>query len=247
MTKPPAMPEPLGWYVVNNIGMATLCADEAEAKLLAEDCDMVYQRQAPHRAVQLVALAALQSAQPAAAVSDESAYNLIDRFLRNNLHDDDYAEYSQALDILTLRPQAVPMTPEQMHDAYKQAPDSKNCMQCAAAYMLGLPMAAVPDFEKAGPDAWESFYAFFADHGFTAEMFPPTAEIDGDYLASGDTSRGTSHMVVMRGGKLLHDPHPSNAGLKSVQVVWLITRRAGCRDGITQRADGAHQPAKEHP
>lgn len=61
----PAMPEPLGWYVVNNIGMATLCKDEAEAQLLAEDCDMVYQRQAPHRAVQLVALAALQSAQPA--------------------------------------------------------------------------------------------------------------------------------------------------------------------------------------
>ena len=142
-----------------------------------------------------------------------------------------------------LRPQAVPMTEGQVHDAYKQAPDSKNCMQCAAAYMLGLPMASVPDFEKAGPDAWESFYAFFAGHGFTAEMFPPTAEIDGDYLASGDTSRGTSHMVVMRGGKLLHDPHPSNAGLKSVQVVWLITRRAGCRDGITQRADGGEKQA----
>lgn len=59
-------------------------------------------------AADLARLAALQSAQPA-EVSDESAYNLIDRFLRNNLHDDDYAEYSQALDILALRPQAVPM------------------------------------------------------------------------------------------------------------------------------------------
>ena len=65
MTTTPAMPEPLGWYVVNNIGMATLCKDKAEAQLLAEDCDMVYQRQAPHRAVQLVAL----QAQPA-EVSD---------------------------------------------------------------------------------------------------------------------------------------------------------------------------------
>ena len=138
---------------------------------------------------------------------------------------------------------AVPMTDEQMHDAYKQAPDSKNCMQCAAAYMLGLPMAAVPDFEKAGADAWESFEAFFADRGFTAEMFPPSVEIVGDYLASGDTARGTSHMVVMRCGELLHDPHPSNAGLKSIQAVWLITRRAGCRDGITQRADGGEKQA----
>jgi hypothetical protein len=114
-----------------------------------------------------------------------------------------------------------------MEDNYKQAEGSKNCMQCAAAYMLGLPVAAVPDFEKAGADAWESFEAFFAGRGFTAEMFPPTVEIVGDYLASGDTARGTSHMVVMRAGELLHDPHPSNAGLKSVQAVWLIARMAG--------------------
>jgi hypothetical protein len=116
---------------------------------------------------------------------------------------------------------------EMMEDAHKQAEGSKNCMQCAAAYMLGLPLADVPDFERSGSEAWDAFYAFFADRGFTAEMFPPNVEIDGDYLASGDTARGTSHMVVMRGGDLLHDPHPSNAGLKSVQVVWLIARRAG--------------------
>ena len=135
--------------------------------------------------------------------------------------------------LASLRPQAVPMTDEQA--TYKQAEGSKNCMQCAAAYMLGLPLAEVPDFEQAGPQAWESFYEFFEGHGFTAEMFPPSVEIEGDYLASGDTERGTSHMVVMRGGKLLHDPHPSNAGLKSVQVVWLIARRSVC---ITAPAGG---------
>lgn len=112
-------------------------------------------------------------------------------------------------------------------ETYKQAEGSKNCMQCAAAYMLGIPLSDVPDFEKAGSDAWEAFYGFFADRGFSAEMFPPTVEIDGDYLASGQTKRGTSHMVVMRGGKLLHDPHPSNAGLSSVDVVWVIARKAG--------------------
>ena len=110
---------------------------------------------------------------------------------------------------------------------YKQDAGSKNCMQCAAAYMLGLPLAEVPDFVQAGSEAWEAFYEFFAARGFTAEMFPPNVEIEGDYLASGDTARGTSHMVVMRGGNLLHDPHPSNAGLTAVRVVWLIARRAG--------------------
>lgn len=123
------------------------------------------------------------------------------------------------------QPEAQPTTSPAGED-YKQPPGSKNCMQVAVSYMLGLPMSAVPDFEKAGPDAWESFYAFFAERGFTAEMFPPSVEIEGDYLASGSTERGTSHMVVMRGGKLLHDPHQSNTGLMSIEAVWLIVRRA---------------------
>jgi len=32
---------------------------------------------------------------------DETSYEMIDRFLRNNLGDDDYAEYSEALDQLS--------------------------------------------------------------------------------------------------------------------------------------------------
>lgn len=126
--QPAALPEPLGWYVVNNIGMATLCKDKAEAQLLAEDCDMVYQRQAPHRAVQL---AALQS-QPAAEVSvaeDKyveqimeqaqvfaSAWSLVGgRFDFGNALDDaneakDELRALVARAILALRPQAVPMT-----------------------------------------------------------------------------------------------------------------------------------------
>jgi hypothetical protein len=129
---------------------------------------------------------------------------------------------------IALRAQVEALTKRNLvTDDYKQAPGSKNCMQCAAAYMLGLPLSAVPDFEKEGADAWESFYSFFASCGFTVEMLPPTLEIDGDYLASGETARGTSHMVVMRGKELLHDPHPDNTGLKSIQVVWLVTRKAG--------------------
>ena len=114
--------------------------------------------------------------------------------------------------------------------AHRQADGSRNCMQCAVAYMLGLPVDETPDFEREhSPQrtAWERMEEFFGSHGCTVEMFPPNAEITGDYIASGTTARGTSHMVVMRGGKLLHDPHPSNAGLQSIQVVWLIARMAG--------------------
>ena len=35
----------------------------------------------------------------------KAAYDQIDRFLRNNLHDDDYADYSAALDSLYTAPQ----------------------------------------------------------------------------------------------------------------------------------------------
>ena len=36
------------------------------------------------------------------------AYEMIDRFLRNNLYDDDYAEYSAALDLVLSTPVAQP-------------------------------------------------------------------------------------------------------------------------------------------
>ena len=42
------------WYSVNNMGMATLCADQADAEDVAKTCDIDFPRQAPHRAAQLV-------------------------------------------------------------------------------------------------------------------------------------------------------------------------------------------------
>ena len=47
----------------------------------------------------------------------KAAYDQIDRFLRNNLHDDDYADYSAALDSLYTAPQPakrVPLTDDEI-------------------------------------------------------------------------------------------------------------------------------------
>lgn len=143
--------------------------------------------------------------------------------------------------------QAEPVEGGEVVDSdYKQALGSKNCMQFCVAYMLGLPLEAVPDFERehcAHLTAWELMEQVFESHGCTVEMFPPTAEINGDYLASGTTDRGTNHMVVMRGGRLLHDPHPSNAGLESVQVVWIIARKSGRTPPASQ--EQAQQPISD--
>jgi len=42
------------WYMINAIGMATLCADRDDAERCARDADVAWPRHAPHRAVQLV-------------------------------------------------------------------------------------------------------------------------------------------------------------------------------------------------
>ncbi|MDX9956482.1 MAG: hypothetical protein RBT75_20465, partial [Anaerolineae bacterium] len=80
------------------------------------------------------------------------------------------------------------------------------------------------DFATDG--GWERFSEFVESKGYAAVMFPGSCEFEADYLASGTTERGTSHMVVMNDGKPVHDPHPSNAGLVEVQCVWLLAKRA---------------------
>jgi hypothetical protein len=50
------------------------------------------------------------------------SYDMIDRFLRNNLNDDDYAEYSAALDELcTPQRTWVSLTDEELSEVYNQA------------------------------------------------------------------------------------------------------------------------------
>lgn len=48
---------PPRWYMLNNIGFATLCADKKEAEIEASDANMCFPHSAPHRAVQLVDVA----------------------------------------------------------------------------------------------------------------------------------------------------------------------------------------------
>ena len=65
-----------------------------------------------------------QPAQQAPAGAADANYHLIDRFLRNNLYDDDYAEYSAALDALAstpAQPAPAPMSTANRLVAYSAA------------------------------------------------------------------------------------------------------------------------------
>ena len=54
-------PQQPRWYCVDNMGMATRCADKADAEDVARTCDIDFPRQSPHRAVQLVEASALDT------------------------------------------------------------------------------------------------------------------------------------------------------------------------------------------
>lgn len=40
------------------------------------------------------------------------------------------------------------------------------------------------------------------------------------YIANGLSPRGVYHSVIYSGGKLVHDPHPSGAGISAVEWTW---------------------------
>lgn len=98
-----------------------------------------------------------------------------------------------------------------------------NCQQAAVASILGLPLDAVPNFIEAtagqGSAAfWRAIDTFFEARGYMLwEM--GNRMPDCLYMASGPSPRGVSHAVVMRGGRLVHDPHPSRAGLLEVTCI----------------------------
>jgi len=48
-----APPVPARWYCMASNGLATLCANEHDARTMAEECDASWPKNAPHRAVLL--------------------------------------------------------------------------------------------------------------------------------------------------------------------------------------------------
>ena len=57
LAAPTPVAQPARWYMVNNIGMATLCTDEYDARIEAANANEQYPMHRPHRAVQLVEVA----------------------------------------------------------------------------------------------------------------------------------------------------------------------------------------------
>ena len=47
---------------------------------------------------------------------------------------------------------------------------------------------------------------------------------DVPYMVSGESKRGVSHVVIYMNGQMIHDPHPSNDGLKDESSFFILSK-----------------------
>jgi len=107
-----------------------------------------------------------------------------------------------------------------------------NCAQAAFASLFDLPIDDVPHFgdglnegEKDGIIYDGRVQTWLKTMGYGLFVLPVhcnlkewqdyIANVADHHLISGRTERNTQHAVVGKRGVVIHDPHPSNAGLLS--------------------------------
>ena len=95
-----------------------------------------------------------------------------------------------------------------------------NCMQAAAASMLELPLSMVPNFIDYS-DSFKHMREFFERYGIQLVEMHRNVEPHGLYFETGISTQGHEHIVLCRGGRLVHDPNPHGRGLVLRRgVIW---------------------------
>ena len=134
----------------------------------------------------------------------------------------------------------------QRNDGHDADGQPGNCYQAAIASVLDLALEDVPHFATFSDDWVERSWSWFADRGLTRAFYheqffrdltwplhvapgtdfwgQPVSRIVG-VLGAGPSPRGPfRHVVVLdpATGAMIHDPHPSGAGLELIDEVELI-------------------------
>jgi hypothetical protein len=124
------------------------------------------------------------------------------------------------------------MTPvDQEFTSKPEIGEHGDCQRAVIASLLDLPLAEVPHFlQIARGDAnkyWEGIQRFLRAHGFAYLTTSRAWNFFGDegdiyHEISGPSPRGNGlyHAVVGRNGEIVHDPHPSRAGLAGDPKEW---------------------------
>lgn len=110
-----------------------------------------------------------------------------------------------------------------------------DCLRAVIASLLDLPAEAVPHFLEAADRDGRSDHAhvaeFLAPLGYgwidpylTDDLEPRLGLYAGHHAMIGPGPRGCWHAVVGYRGVMVHDPHPSRAGLRLVKRVGFLVR-----------------------
>lgn len=125
-----------------------------------------------------------------------------------------------------------------------------NCLPACVASIFGLALDAVPNVCADGNTAWlADLRAWSIERlGFAVARWQlsasrlPVADasemldglLPGVYtIVSGKAPRGLDHATVWCGGRLVHDPHPSRAGLLDVLDLLVFVPCDPCPQGET--------------
>ena len=106
-----------------------------------------------------------------------------------------------------------------------------NCFTACLASLFEISIEDVPNFyDEAGDDAekwWGAVRDWLRIRGFglmNLELKDDAdlSKFEGYFLVSGKSARGIDHETIWKGGRMVHDPHPSGCGLKTIQTVEMI-------------------------
>ena len=109
-----------------------------------------------------------------------------------------------------------------------------DCFTASLASLLELSYEEVPYFAMMKEDWIDSFFKFLFDHGYEYKGLTNTKRIQEGisqgineyFLVTGGSPRGfkSGHSVIYKGTQLVHDPHPSRAGIIGEPEYWMIEK-----------------------
>lgn len=107
-----------------------------------------------------------------------------------------------------------------------------DCVRASVATLLGITRDEVPHFVGEHRRAWRpALEKWLLSKGLALISLPKSERPLCEYIACGPTTveglpGNHRHMVVMRGGEILHDPSPRKPGLDAIDAVYVVVPQA---------------------
>lgn len=110
-----------------------------------------------------------------------------------------------------------------------------NCLAACLASVFGGACEDYHDRIALNDGWWSDVEKIFAERGYLVlRLSPADGKPSGLSFAAGDSPRGIRHLCVAMDGEVVHDPHPSHAGLVEITDYWVMVPWRF--DAITQAA-----------